>query len=373
MVQTADLVRQALRARLAQQLSWSPFLWKAPGSSQRIELVRRAYEAQEVPGLEELAQALDVLGDSWFNLEVSCFEIRSGRQAERFGAPTRLAASTVIERLDLGHRLLRAREGVSRPVLARTAGVESSVVTNLENRKGLPSLDELDRLLSAMRASYAQLEAAIRDPVRSLRAIPRDSEHAPRVAIRGELLPADVNDRLDLAIQALRRERGWAQARLAKEASLPKSRIFQLESRSGRPPTEEEVGLIARALGASTADLVDAARNPVRGFANLSLRCLHLEARLARAKEELKALRLETELTPERAAQGTAQAGTCSPQGSGHAADGGAPSAEAPRSWRHRQLSAAAGEAASAIDRFYRELEHRSGAAESDEISPRGS
>jgi transcriptional regulator with XRE-family HTH domain len=325
-----------------------------------------------VPGLEELAQVLDVLGDSWFNLEVYCVEVRSGRQPERFGA-ARLTASTVIERLDLGHRLLRAREGVSRPVLARTAGVESSVVTKLENRTGLPALDELDRLLSAMRASYAHLEAAIRDPVRALRAIPRDSQQAPRVAIRGELLPADVNDRLDLAIQALRRERGWSQARLAKEASLPQIRIFQLERRVGRPLTEEEVGLIARALGASTADLVDAARNPVRGFANLSLRCLQLEGRIERGKQELKALRLETELAPERAAQGTAKAGTCSGQGAGQAADGGPPSAEAPRSWRHRQLTAAAGEAASAIDRFYRELEHRSGVAESDEISPRGS
>lgn len=69
---------------------------------------------------------------------------------------------------------------------------------------------------------------------------------------------SDLVTRFGLAVQAARRERGWAQDELSEASGLERTYISGLE-RGRRNPTLATLERIAAALGRPLADLIRAA------------------------------------------------------------------------------------------------------------------
>jgi transcriptional regulator with XRE-family HTH domain len=251
------------------------------------ELARLIEETSrdEGPSLEGLAERLETWRLGFAALEWACEQLDCHGSSLRFPSPEKVSARLLVDRLDLGLRALRMERGLTQQQLAAAAGLEPTEVSGFESAKGQvrPTLAELDRLLRALAASYASLEAAVNHPLRVAVALERRLRQETPIVIRGEVAPRVVSERFDLGCQVLRLERGWSRRQLEEAAGMSPGRLASLESwPCSKLPTEEEVDALLQALEASPAELEEAAAQPFRWTRDLERKVRRLDREVER-------------------------------------------------------------------------------------------
>ncbi len=240
-----------------------------------LAMLERLEGRSEVPSLQELAELLELSRVSFASLA----RIQQGVALHAFPDhhDTFVSPEWILERLDLGLRALRLERGLTQAEAAEAAGFKPSELSALEDprRREMPTLPFLDRMLLTLDASYRDLEDAVFRPLGVASKVARRAHVAQRrarpVAFEGNVLPAIVAERLDLALQSLRFQAGLSRPQLSEASGISAERLQAFEEPAGRArPSEAELRAILRALRVGPEQLEAAARRPLRGLPELT-------------------------------------------------------------------------------------------------------